>query len=377
MNIAPLTRFPTAVAIDADSYYYWKVWFRVPIPEHEIDLVTWQPVPRDEWDLNTEGLEALMASPVDLHFYDRYGNHLGPDGSGGFDIEIPASSYEIPEGTDYKVAFVKNADLSDEYDVRLVGTGAGTFDFNLLIPERSAGVKYDVAYVDVPVITGTLGAIDLQPGTGFTLSLDLDGDGQFDQQLAPTAMQTRTLPYIFADDFDRPDSSDLGSNWVEEAGDWDIVDGQLHAQANGEQGVGATESFSDTQYVVETRFRATGNLPGPYNAFALGFGAEDVGGDPTGYSVTYVPAWGKLKLTREYTFLDHASVTLVPGQWYQLKVVRDGDTGLIQVYLDEGQGYPETPTLEAVDSAYPDLRRLGWAVLGSGYDLYVDWIVAQ
>jgi len=89
------------------------------------------------------------------------------------------------------------------------------------------------------------------------------------------------------------------------------------------------------------------------------------------------PAWCKLKLTRECTFLDHASATLVPGQWYQLKVVRDGDTGLIQVYLDEGQGYPETPTLEAVDSAYPDLRRLGWAMLGSGYDLYVDWIVAQ
>ena len=183
--------------------------------------------------------------------------------------------------------------------------------------------------------------------------------------------------HIFSDDFDRPDSSDLGTGWVEEAGDWDIVDGKLHTQANGEQGVGTTESFSDTRYVVETRFRAAGSLLGPYNAFALGFGAADVGGNPTGYSVTYVPAWGKLKLTREYTFLDHASLTLVPGQWYQLEVVRDGDTGLIQVYLDEGQGYPETPTLEAVDSAYPDLRRLGWVVLGSGYDLYVDWIVVQ
>ena len=181
----------------------------------------------------------------------------------------------------------------------------------------------------------------------------------------------------FTDDFDRPDSSDLGPNWVEEAGDWDIVDGQLHTQANGEHGVGATESLSNTRYVVETRFRATGNLNQWYNAIALGFGGTEEGIDFTGYSVAYIPAWGKLKLTREYTFLDHASVTLVPGQWYQLKVVRDGDTGLIQVYLDEGQGYPETPTLEAVDSAYPDLRRLGWAMLGSGYDLYVDWIVAQ
>jgi len=56
--------------------------------------------------------------------------------------------------------------------------------------------------------------------------------------------------------------------------------------------------------------------------------------------------------------------------------VRDGGTGLIRVYLDEGQGYPETPTLEAVDSTYPDLRRLGWAAGGSGYALEVEWIIA-
>ncbi|MCD6553770.1 MAG: hypothetical protein J7M16_07160 [Anaerolineae bacterium] len=56
------------------------------------------------------------------------------------------------------------------------------------------------------------------------------------------------------------------------------------------------------------------------HAIALGFGVADWGDNPTGYSVTYIPAWRKLKLTREYTFLDQASVTLIPGQWYQLKV---------------------------------------------------------
>ena len=112
------------------------------------------------------------------------------------------------------------------------------------------------------------------------------------------------------------------------------------------------------------------------HAIALGFGVAGWGDNPTGYSVAYIPAWGKLKLTREYTFLDQASVTLIPGQWYQLKVVRDGATGSIEVYLDQGQGYPETPTLEAVDSTYPDLRRLGWAAGGSGYALEVEWIIA-
>jgi len=124
------------------------------------------------------------------------------------------------------------------------------------------------------------------------------------------------------------------------------------------------------------RFRATGNLNQWYNAIALGFGGTEEGIDSTGYSVAYIPAWGKLKLTREYKFLDYASVTLIPGQWYQLKVVRNGATGSIEVYLDQGQGYPETPTLEAVDSTYPDLRRLGWAAGGSGYALEVEWIIA-
>jgi len=183
-------------------------------------------------------------------------------------------------------------------------------------------------------------------------------------------------PYIFHDDFNRPDSSDLGPDWVEEEGEWDIVDEQLHAQVNGAYAVGTTDSFSETVYTLEARFRATGNLNQWYNAIALGFGGTEEGIDSTGYSVAYIPAWGKLKLTREYKFLDYASVTLIPGQWYQLKVVRNGATGSIEVYLDQGQGYPETPTLEAVDSTYPDLRRLGWAAGGSGYALEVEWIIA-
>ena len=183
-------------------------------------------------------------------------------------------------------------------------------------------------------------------------------------------------PYIFHDDFDRPDSTDLGPDWVEEEGEWDIVDEQLHAQVNGAYAVGTTDSFSETVYTLETRFRATGNLNQWYNAIALGFGVAGWGDNPTGYSVAYIPAWGKLKLTREYTFLDQASVTLIPGQWYQLKVVRDGATGSIEVYLDQGQGYPDTPTLQATDASYPELRRLGWTAGGSGFDFYVDWVTA-
>lgn len=78
--------------------------------------------------------------------------------------------------------------------------------------------------------------------------------------------------YIFADDFDRPDSSDLGPDWVEEAGDWNIVSGQLHYPVT-QSGcrVVTVESFDDTAFVIETRLRATGNFTNP-----------PTGSDPTG-----------------------------------------------------------------------------------------------
>ncbi|MBC7251042.1 MAG: hypothetical protein H5T62_12255 [Anaerolineae bacterium] len=99
-------------------------------------------------------------------------------------------------------------------------------------------------------------------------------------------------PYIFADDFDRPDSTDLGPDWVEEEGDWDIVSDQLHCPVT-QSGcrVATAESFDDTAFVVETRLRAT-------------------------------------------------------------------------------------PLLQAADSTFPQLGRLGWWASGGPGHFYVDWVMA-
>ena len=96
----------------------------------------------------------------------------------------------------------------------------------------------------------------------------------------------------------RPDSTDLGADWVEEEGEWEIVDEQLHAQVSGAYAVGTTDSFSETVYTLETRFRATGSLNQWYNTIALGFGGTDEGIESTGHSVTYIPVVPRLGVAK-------------------------------------------------------------------------------
>ncbi|MCR4407941.1 MAG: hypothetical protein NUW24_13660 [Anaerolineae bacterium] len=205
-------------------------------------------------------------------------------------------------------------------------------------------------------------------------------------------------PYIFYDDFDRPDSSDLGPAWVEEAGNWNITSGQLHCPVT-QSGcrVATTESFGDTAFVIETRLRATGNFITPWKL-------KWFEGD-TGYYVWYWPYYlfqppppiptGKedaqplspgpraatLSLVRmsggQFEVLDQTGVpswVQDPTAWRTLKVVREASTGLIEVYADEGSGYPDTPLLQATDSTFPQLRRLGWWAGGGPGHFYVDWV---
>ncbi len=185
------------------------------------------------------------------------------------------------------------------------------------------------------------------------------------------------LPYIFIDDFDRPDDTDLGPDWIEIEGDWEIRDEQLHIQTEDDQAaiVATSHTFTETHFAIETQIR--GEADDPYVFF---FGADPKAG--TGYGVRYEPADSQLLLVREEVEadlapLDTVSIHLDPKVWYGLRVVRDGETGLIQVYLDEGAGYGMEPILEAGDTTYPALEQVGWRVYSAKSDFYVDWIVVR
>jgi hypothetical protein len=63
----------------------------------------------------------------------------------------------------------------------------------------------------------------------------------------------------FSDDFNRPDSSDLGPNWVEVSGDWSIIGGQLAPDtSSGNTIVRAATAMASSDHSAQFTLAATG-----------------------------------------------------------------------------------------------------------------------
>ena len=133
-----------------------------------------------EWTVN--GTEIKVFSPVNLHIYDAFGNHLGLSEDGGIEYGIPKAQYDII-GHD-KMAFVPTG---ISYYVVLDGTDTGTFD--LVIENISDGsTTNQVLFKSIPVTASTTARISLSPENGYLLSVDQNDDGTIDAITAPDSI---------------------------------------------------------------------------------------------------------------------------------------------------------------------------------------------
>ena len=190
-------KFVGAVAIDrqACEYYYWK--------EHCYPVVgctryTWENVSCADWNSSNQQMQALIIASAEMHFYDAQGRHLGPDGQGGIDTEIPGSAYWTPitageTSINARRLSIQAADLSHGYRLELAGTGNDTFDLHLEVPDRSTGQLYQTTYLSVPVAAGDEFALALERGTDFVLAANRDGDEIFEGQVAPSSVSSRRV----------------------------------------------------------------------------------------------------------------------------------------------------------------------------------------
>ncbi len=126
---------------------------------------------------------------AELHVYDFGQRHVGPDGQGGVELGIPGSEYLTDDAGKVDMIAIAATDVSAKYTVEVVGTSTGEAALELLVPDYSLGVQYQVTYDPIQVENGTLGTVTVGPGTNFILAIDYDGDGVRDSQVQPSAMQ--------------------------------------------------------------------------------------------------------------------------------------------------------------------------------------------
>ncbi len=183
---------------------------------------------------------------------------------------------------------------------------------------------------------------------------------------------------VFSDDFT---AASLGAWWT--AAGWSILSGAARS-TGGSAYLETTDFALDTDYVVETRAKGFFSITGdPANSFSIVFGREDLSSGNF-YEVT-LSEQGIAYLNKSAettpsagwssTVLASAPLTLSSTAYSSFKIVRDGGTGRIQVFVDQGSGYPAVPLLDAADQSYAYRGHTGWwrATESANYDFLVDW----
>jgi pimeloyl-ACP methyl ester carboxylesterase len=158
-----------------------------------------------------EYIEQSVHSPLEIHAYDEFGNHTGPNDQGGIDEEIPGTIYEI-FGEDKFLYYPSNPGIS----VTLIGTDVGVFDYHIN-EITEAGTEESARFFELPVTPSTTGEVIFD---GLNLDqalirLDHDDDGTIDEEFSPTSI----LDDIEAQDY-IPPTTDIVVTGTLGTNDW-------------------------------------------------------------------------------------------------------------------------------------------------------------
>lgn len=117
-------------------------------------------------------------SPIELHIYDEFDNHAGPNEDGDIENNIDGVVYEVIE--DNKFAFLPDG---TDYTVKGTATDEGTFDVH--IQEIVGGeVATTTIFANIPLTLSTQTNFDIGQDIPEQIYLDNDGDGVFESNHA-------------------------------------------------------------------------------------------------------------------------------------------------------------------------------------------------
>jgi hypothetical protein len=180
------------------------------------------------------------------------------------------------------------------------------------------------------------------------------------------------------------DPFDTGTGlWI--ADGWGISGGQAAtSSASISTSLLSAQSYPQSRFTVEARVTiGMGSGPSPADSFGLVFGETSPFNH---YAVDWHPG-GAFTLVRRTNPDANGEIgaTLLAGTQLELgdrtstwRVVRDGSSGLIQVFVDTGTGFPASPALQAVDTTLPALGVFGLVDMSeTAWPLSCDRITAR
>ncbi|MCK4478657.1 hypothetical protein KAU88_09070 [Candidatus Bathyarchaeota archaeon] len=124
----------------------------------------------------------IAFSPVDIHVYDPQGKHVGVNGTGGIDVEIPGAYYSGPD-SEPEWVLVPNV-FGESFRSKLAGTGNGNYTFNMIyaINETTTVEESFTGLIELGV-NRTFSANTSEVEASFCdwhARGDVDGDGDID-----------------------------------------------------------------------------------------------------------------------------------------------------------------------------------------------------
>lgn len=153
-----------------------------------------QPAPTS----NNKSLRLRVLSPVSLDAYDSAGNHTGIAPGQNPNAEILAIDEQIPGSYYQRYGEGQYIGLpaNGTYNVKLHGTGTGTFTFEIT-PVSGGVAGAPISFNGVPVTASSTVAISLNSANPASTSVIVDenGDGKTDITIASSTQLTDPLAY--------------------------------------------------------------------------------------------------------------------------------------------------------------------------------------
>jgi hypothetical protein len=147
--------------------------------KNQFNLSDYQNLKDTGVNCGISGTEISYHSPINIHIYDEFGNHAGPDSNNEIENNIAGVSYDIIGGN--KFIFLP---AGRDFNIAGQATAAGSFNARIqtIKDDQYTGEAYFNA---IPLTANTKITMD---NTERIIKYDGNGDGQTDQIISPSSV---------------------------------------------------------------------------------------------------------------------------------------------------------------------------------------------